>query len=133
MMSLGACHEATAPLSDAALRGNYVAVSVNGGGLPANLNPGSYPIYVVADTLRFDGAGNVIHAQQLSEPTLQQQPQPKLSSLLSYQVDGTAVHFYFVCPPFAACARAPDGHLVLGLSWLAVNYGNGVFLYKKVH
>lgn len=86
---LAACHEATAPLTDAALHGDYVLASVNGRDLPANIADASYPIMLLADTVHFDGVYIATRHWTLREPSsLQPAPLSKLSETVFYNVTG---------------------------------------------
>ena len=143
LLSFAACHEATAPLTSAALHGDYVLTSVNGRDLPANIADASYPVMLLGDTIHFDGVYTATRHWTLRQPSsLQPAPLSKLSDTFFYDVAGTAMSFPWCppgtactpCPPLDACGRVgPDsGRIVLGLSVLVLDYGDARYLYRRV-
>lgn len=123
--------------------GEYVVTTVNGRQLPVNVADQSSPRMLLADTMRFDGKGTATHSWTLREPSsLQPAPLTKLSQTLYYSFTGAAIDFS-ICPPGAPClwcppnadcnvAPPPTGHIVLGLSWLVLDYGQSRYVYQRV-
>ena len=140
LIALAACHESTAPFTNAALRGDYVLASVNGKGLPANVADAANPIMLLGDTIHFDGVYTATRHWTLRDPSsTQQAPSTKLFETVYYDVTRMSVSFA-ACPPGAACRVCPDacayfgpdsGQIVLGLSRLFLYYQGAKYFYQK--
>ena len=143
LLSLAACHESTSPLTNAALRGDYVLASVDGKDLPANIADKANPVMLLGDTIHFDGVYTATRHWTLRQPSsLQPAPLNKLSETVFYDVTGTSVSFGS-CPPEAACRACPpgqacayigpdSGQIVLGLSRLFLYYRDARYFYQIV-
>ena len=112
---LSACRDAVAP-AEAAVRGTYALVSVNGKALPADMtSDGSGRILLLSETMAFDGHGNA--TDELTErDSLSSAPAQVFLArrLLAYSVDGSTIHFTVECGPGVSCINGFPNITILG-------------------
>jgi len=104
---------------------------VSGAALPVDISNTSTNWLLIADTIRFDGAGaatgTTVTQQQLSG----QQPTTTRSNIdLWYTVEGDAIKIGLRCPPNANCTGPASGHLV-SRDVFTMLHGTRVYLYVR--
>src|SRR5438270_12679420 len=102
---IGGCRATTEP-AVALLQGTFVLRTLNGAALPADLSTEpSYHLFLIADTLRFDGQGTVSRGW-----TMQQRYDGAAATILHYDIDYSyriahqAVYLEIRCPINIECA-----------------------------
>jgi hypothetical protein len=127
---VAACRSTTAP-SEAVLRGTYVLRDVNGAALPATISNTSVRVLLIADTIRFDGAGTALASSTTREEYSGQEPRVVRTTVdLYYTVHADTIRIGIRCPPNANCTGPSTGHLV-SRSVVTVVHGPAVYLYVR--
>ena len=104
------------------VRGVYNLRRVDAQPLPMALwTENGQTLWLLAETLRFDGAGNVTRAYSWRRDSLGTAGEPQTLSLqLQYRVraHGLDVGSFAPCPPNALCVAPDTGFFALNLLWL---------------
>ncbi|MFL5614863.1 MAG: hypothetical protein ACJ796_14465 [Gemmatimonadaceae bacterium] len=129
---IGGCRASTEP-AVALLQGTFVLRTLNGAALPADLSTEpSYHLFLVADTLRFDGKGAATRGR-----TMQQRYDGAAATILHYDIDYSyriadhTVYLEIRCPITAQCVSSPSGQVV-GRDLLLVQFGDATYVFVRV-
>jgi hypothetical protein len=129
---IGGCRASTEP-AVALLQGTFVLRTLNGAALPADLSTEpSYHLFLIADTLRFDGKGTAARGW-----TMQQRYDGAAATILhydsdySYRIADHTVYLEMRCPINANCVGSPTAQAV-GRDSLLMQSGDETYLFVRV-